>query len=66
MPFGSPMLLKTISTNPLARLLQIAFWRCIAFLISWDTERKRTTLQIGKMFIKLCSGFKDTKNERTG
>ena len=42
MPFSSLILRNTISTNPLARLLLIACWRCIVFLILWDMERKRS------------------------
>jgi hypothetical protein len=47
------MMLKTIGTNPLSRMLLIDCWRSIVFLIIWDLVRKGTGYEVESIFIKL-------------
>jgi len=65
MPFSSLILRNTISTNPLARLLLIACWRCIVFLILWDMERKRSRFELESVLI-IISNYLEHIEKKVG
>ncbi len=66
MLLGLLIIPRTISTNPLARLLLIVCWRCIAFLILRDMERKGRVFDVERDIIIMSCGFMHIKKRGDG